>query len=547
MSMVLMTMAAIDMGVMNKNIFIAAAFLVCLAACEKTPVQEIDDSGEQLTLYFTGEKPDNQVEVRTCYDPNTKSILWNQSGEYIKLQISNSGYSINESGVKVPIDALRAPVISNEAAVSADGKKATFSLNSVSLPTREGKYRFHSVYPSSAADELGKSGSIWDWRFLVGSGEQKPSAASYDPKADVMVGISKDEYSILTDGMEVPMIFERLVSHVKISLTDISHIAKVTKAVITAPKSCPMAGAFYYINMINKEIREDEGNTQNYVVLNYESSGEEASGGLVVDGSFDLWFCTNPIVIAEGQPLTICLYENDECISRTISARSEGIRFEKNRLSSLKVSMASSTYSELVDLGLSVKWSTCNLGASDTADHGGYYQWAGTEDVSDTSNNLGWDNCPYHTGSDNSTGWLKYNTISAYGAVDNLTVLESMDDAATVILGGNLRMPTTEEWAELLDTDNCTWTWISYNGVKGFEVQSKKVGYDSKSIFLPVTGRRDGGEITSEKYGWYWSSSLKTDIPRVAYSIYIYGGNLDHKSTFSNRHAGLSVRPVSDK
>ena len=77
----------------------------------------------------------------------------------------------------------------------------------------------------------------------------------------------------------------------------------------------------------------------------------------------------------------------------------------------------------------------------------------------------------------------------------------------------------------ILDTDNCTWTWISYNGVKGFEVQSKKVGYDSKSIFLPVTGRRDGGEITSEKYGWYWSSSLKTDIPRVAYSIYIYGGN----------------------
>ena len=38
----------------------------------------------------------------------------------------------------------------------------------------------------------------------------------------------------------------------------------------------------------------------------------------------------------------------------------------------------------LVDLGLSVKWATCNLGASKPTEYGGYYQWAGTKDVSDT-------------------------------------------------------------------------------------------------------------------------------------------------------------------
>ena len=48
----------------------------------------------------------------------------------------------------------------------------------------------------------------------------------------------------------------------------------------------------------------------------------------------------------------------------------------------------------LVDLGLSVKWSSCNLGASKPTEYGGYYQWAGTTDVSDTSINLDWDNCP---------------------------------------------------------------------------------------------------------------------------------------------------------
>ena len=45
---------------------------------------------------------------------------------------------------------------------------------------------------------------------------------------------------------------------------------------------------------------------------------------------------------------------------------------------------------------LSVKWANANLGASSPGDYGGYYQWAGTEDVSDTSIILKWNNCPYH-------------------------------------------------------------------------------------------------------------------------------------------------------
>ena len=103
----------------------------------------------------------------------------------------------------------------------------------------------------------------------------------------------------------------------------------------------------------------------------------------------------------------------------------------------------------LVDLGLSVKWASCNLGASKPSEYGGYYQWAGTEDVSDLSICLDWNNCPYHTGSEQRLGWTKYNTKWSYGTVDNKTVLESMDDAASVALGEKWRMPTIEEWEEL--------------------------------------------------------------------------------------------------
>ena len=198
-----------------------------------------------------------------------------------------------------------------------------------------------------------------------------------------------------------------------------------------------------------------------------------------------------------------------------------------------------------VDLGLSVSWASCNLGASKPTEYGGYYQWAGTKDVSDTGIYLDWSNCPYHTGSDLKTGWTKYNTESSYGTVDNKTVLEAMDDAASVVLGGKWRMPTIDEWNELLNTGNCSWTWTTIDGVKGYKVQSKKSGYTDNWIFLPAAGCRYGGSLSDGgSRGNYWSSSLYTDIPRYACSMTFGSGFFSGDG--SNRGYGLSVRPVSE-
>ena len=203
------------------------------------------------------------------------------------------------------------------------------------------------------------------------------------------------------------------------------------------------------------------------------------------------------------------------------------------------------TPSGSVDLGLSVKWASCNLGASKPTECGGYYQWAGTKDVSDTSIYLDWRNCPYHTGTDTNSGWMKYNTKSSYGTVDNKTVLESMDDAASVALGGKWRMPTNDEWKELCNTDNCSWTWTTIDGVNGFKVQSKKSGYTDNWIFLPAAGYRIGGSLDgvgSDAY--YWSSSLYKDSPRSAYYMLFLSGNCTRDSV--GRYNGHSIRPVSE-
>ena len=193
-----------------------------------------------------------------------------------------------------------------------------------------------------------------------------------------------------------------------------------------------------------------------------------------------------------------------------------------------------------VDLGLSVKWATCNLGASKPEEYGGYYQWAGTEDVSDKSIYLNWENCPYHTGSSWDSGWTKYNTQSSYGTVDNKTTLEASDDAAAVNLGGTWRMPTEAEWRELIY--NCTWTWTTLNGIEGEMFTSKKNG---NSIFLPAAGIRSRDELHDfGSYGLYWSSSLYTDSPSSAYSVGFNSGGV-YRNTF-DRYCGPSVRPVYD-
>ena len=198
-----------------------------------------------------------------------------------------------------------------------------------------------------------------------------------------------------------------------------------------------------------------------------------------------------------------------------------------------------------VDLGLSVSWASCNLGASKPTEYGGYYQWAGTKDVPDTGIYLDWSNCPYHTGSDLKTGWTKYNTESSYGTVDNKTVLEAMDDAASVVLGGKWRIPTDTEWDELRNTSNCSWTWTSIDGVNGYKVQSKKSGYSDQWIFLPAAGYRFDYYLSNVgSYGFYWSSSLNTDYPNYAYYLYLSSSSV--KKNNLSRYYGRSVRPVSE-
>ena len=189
---------------------------------------------------------------------------------------------------------------------------------------------------------------------------------------------------------------------------------------------------------------------------------------------------------------------------------------------------------EYVDMGLSVKWATCNVGASTPEDYGDYFAWGEVA----TKSNYWLDTYSFRISGEwfDETTFSKYNCTSGRGPVDNKARLEMSDDVANKKWGGSWRIPTQAEWEEL--RDNCNWTWTSVGDVEGYKVTSKKNG---NSIFLPAAGGRVFDSLNKNQ-GSYWSSTLSKDDPNNASSIRF--GPKEITVGIHGRHLGLSVRPV---
>ena len=188
---------------------------------------------------------------------------------------------------------------------------------------------------------------------------------------------------------------------------------------------------------------------------------------------------------------------------------------------------------EYVDLGLKVKWATCNVGAEKPEDYGDYFAWGETAPKSDYS----WSTYKFTT--DGGKTFTKYTG-------SDKTVLDAADDAATANWGSAWRMPTFEEVLDL--RDNCTWEWqaagnTTFGGVAGYKVTSKKTGYTDKYIFLPAAGRRHGTDVyAAGSWGYYRSSTTRADGPSNPYYLAFDSGSYTWYSSY--RYSGFTVRPV---
>ena len=218
---------------------------------------------------------------------------------------------------------------------------------------------------------------------------------------------------------------------------------------------------------------------------------------------------------------------------RAYAINSKGTSYGEQANFTTETSDGSENSHYYVDLGLSVKWATCNVGASQPEEYGDYFAWG------ETSPKSTYNESTYKWCNGSSRSLTKYCTKSDYGTVDNKTQLELSDDAARANWGGSWRMPTYDEWTEL--REKCTWTWTTQNGVYGYKVTSKTNG---RSIFLPAAGFRSGSFLYSTgSYGYYWSSSLLADYPSFAWSEDFNSSDVDWDNS-TRRFEGQSVRPV---
>ena len=189
-----------------------------------------------------------------------------------------------------------------------------------------------------------------------------------------------------------------------------------------------------------------------------------------------------------------------------------------------------------VDLGLpsGTLWATCNVGASRPEEYGGVFAWGETQEKETYTLR----NYAFLVEAYGHLALNKYTLYPKYGLQDGREILESEDDAATTVMGGEWVMPTVDQWTELFD--NCYFEWTNnYNSTDsaGYIVYKVKTADDKGKfnypltessfaapqeptesyslndvhIFLPASGsnKNHTGRGTAMQY---WTSSLFSDV-----------------------------------
>ena len=179
------------------------------------------------------------------------------------------------------------------------------------------------------------------------------------------------------------------------------------------------------------------------------------------------------------------------------------------------------TAGEAVDLGLSVLWASCNLGASKPEEAGGYFSWGETKTKD------------YYD--ENSYSYFDKTSQSYINIGSNISNTEY--DAAKVLLGNGWRMPTDSEIKELID--NCKWEWKD----AGYVVTGK----NGNAIFIPAAGYKLLNAIVGNaKDLYYWGSTLYGYSDFNAFCLFKISG-VDIMIYDYNRNRGLPIRPVKNK
>lgn len=402
-----------------------------------------------------------------------------------------------------------------------DGKtgdnSGTFSNVETTFGTGNDLNCHYAVYPYNSNIEITESGII----TATLSTKQSYAENSFGLGANTMVAVTEN-----TD--DTFLKFQNVGGYLKLQLYgDDMTVKSIT---LTGNKNEKLAGAATITAVYGQDPTISMANdATNSITLD---CGEGVKIGASAETATAFWIVVPPTTFENGFEVTITDV-NDNGMTKSTSNEISIVRNTIKPMEAFEVKTMIKIVA--VDLGLSVKWANCNIGANSPEEYGNYFAWGDIETKSDFYEN----NCITY-GKDSGQ-------LISYGFVDR-NILKPRYDAAAMNWENNWRLPTQKEMQELVD--NCTWTWITQNGVYGCLV----TGTNGNSIFLPATGYRvfDQPAIYAERFGYYWTSTAYNETPNddksygLSFGWDDYFQDIIYNLTGSNRSYGYTIRPVQE-
>ena len=446
----------------------------------------------------------------------------------------------------------------------AGSELATFTSKNESPATEatftgklpEGSGDLYGIYPAASGNTVDPDGFF----IIAFKNEQTAVAGSYDPEAFPSVAVSDSKNLSFQNicGLLALKVGRNDVT--KIELSD----AFVGDYDSPSPEPAPTRAAAMVAlpgGDMTVEIQDGEPTITGFsdiagtIVLNAPKGKETFS----TDETY--YMAVYPITFSYGASFVLT-HQSGETERITFEG---GQDVERSKVHVVPTLGAADTNGvECVEMVPGFFVATCNVGAENPEDAGGYFAWAETEPKdpegytywdnykwmdSDINDWYGvtkytWDDKGYEDDSD--CVWYEYDAESGdYVFIGDkgdgvehkgLASYDYEDDAARAHLGGDWRTPSRREWTVLI-SDDFTWEWAE----TGYIVKSNVKGCEGNSIFLPITGYMHSGGVSTGDYGYYWLSDW------YGYSDYAYFGEFSSSRVsfdYSSRYYGFSVRGV---
>lgn len=300
---------------------LVAVAAMASVSCQKQEIAAPETISTTLTL-------NAEVEQTKTYLGENNTVLWGEN-ESVMLYLQDGAVKTVD-GDEVPVPKFIESTKTSEFNGNPSAQFSfTFDGDNTIVPASE--YMLGGVYPASAA--INDNKNVSQYKISLPA-TQTQVEGKYDPSAYIMVL----KPTVVTEvPTEYTASFRRAVALNKITLTNVKE--DINSVEITVPENKYLAGR-RYINLTTGDSGE----------IYYDKSNKVTVNGSFTGNTIDVWFTSWGVELAEGDELTIKMTSATKTYTRTIAARSEGIKFEEGYLNKLAVNMSSATVETLDNL-----------------------------------------------------------------------------------------------------------------------------------------------------------------------------------------------------